>query len=103
VERFLVTADDLAAPLVQRFESGQLHAAQGRGDVGEMSLVAQSPHPVLPGVDLVLLGAIPGVLADPEPAQFAELLGGVGIVGGDHAPFATGQVLDGVEREARQR
>ena len=98
VERGVIALSDLHPPLPHALGLGQLGQAHAGGDVGHVVLVAGRDDLVVPGA----LGgvAFPGVLADAVQRHDAAALGQGIVVGDDHAAFAGGDGLGGVEGEA---
>jgi len=78
-------------------ELGELHAADGGLDVGEVVLVSEGGDLVVPGS---LRGvALPGIARDPVQPEHLHPGGKLVVIGGDHSAFARGEVLRGVEGE----
>ncbi len=95
----LVDAGVSRAQGMQALDFFELAQADGGLHVAEVVLEAGLEHLVIPAP---LFGvAIPGVLGDAVQAEHAHALGQGGVVGGDHAAFAGGDVLGGVEAEGR--
>ena len=94
-----VALHDGPTPGLELAEAGELRTGQGGEHVGEVGLDAGGDHVVAGGAVGPVAG--PGVLREPVEAVGAGEVGQVVVVGGQRPAFARGEVLGGVEAEAR--
>ncbi len=96
----LVYAGVSRAQGMQALDFFELAQADGGLHIAEVVLETGLEHLVIP---VPFFGvAVPGVLGDAVQTQHAHALGQGGVVGGDHAALAGGDVLGGVEAEGRR-